>query len=95
MGFKKDVGRLQQWASGTARKVESAPLPVPAKETPVDPAFEKGCAGKEAYTSKKAADAAQLYREQQGVPGQGMVAYSCKFCRQWHLGHSKAPPPRS
>lgn len=90
MGFKKDVDRLQQWATGAARKVESVPLPIPSPETPVDLAFEKGCAGKEAYTSKKAADAAQLYREQQGVPGQGMVAYNCKFCRQWHLGHSKA-----
>jgi hypothetical protein len=90
MGFKKDVDRLQQWASGAARKVESAPLPFPAVEKPADPAFENGCAGKEAYPSKKAADSAQLFREQQGVPSQGMVAYNCKFCRQWHLGHSKA-----
>jgi hypothetical protein len=70
MGFKKDVDRLQEWASSAARKVESALLPVQTKEKPVDPAFENGCAGKEAFPSKKAADASQLYREQEGVPSQ-------------------------
>jgi hypothetical protein len=98
MGFRKDVERLRQWANGATRRQETPSLPVPVvKEAEVDPAlaaFDKGCAGKEAYSSRKAADAAQLYREQQGVPSQGMVAYPCRYCRSWHLGHPK-PPARS
>jgi hypothetical protein len=95
MGFRKDVERLRQWASGATSKQETPSIPVPAvKEAKVDPAFEHGCAGKEAYSSRKAADAAQLYREQQGLPSQGMVAYPCRYCRSWHLGHSK-PAARS
>jgi len=97
MSFRKDVDRLRQWASGATKKLEQSPLPVssgpasPSKAPRDEQAIEKGCAGKEAYPSKKAADAAQLYREQQGVPGQGMVAYYCRFCFHWHLGHSKPP----
>ncbi len=98
MSFKKDMDRLRLWANGSARKLEPAPLPTSGAvgdAAKVDPAFEFGCAGKEGYPSKKAADAAQVYREQQGVPGQGMVAYSCKFCRLWHLGHSRPPAQKT
>jgi len=95
MSFKKDVERLRQWASGAGSKLETPSLRFPGgKEVKVDPAFENGCAGKEAYSSRKTAEAAQLYREQQGVPSEGMVAYPCRFCRSWHRGHSK-PDARS
>ena len=93
MSFKKDVERLRQWAGGATKKLEPSSRVVPlAAEAPVNRAIEDGCAGKEAYPSKKAADAAQLYREQQGVPGQGMVAYCCRYCCSWHIGHSKPRP---
>ena len=95
MSFKKDVERLRQWASGATQRLESSPPVTPAaKGTPVNRAIEDGCAGKEAYPSKKAADAAQLYREQAGVPSQGMVAYCCRYCCSWHIGHSKPRPLR-
>lgn len=57
--------------------------------------FEKGrsCGGKRRFASEREAeDAAYLIRMQ---GGDELLAYRCRFCRAWHLGHGRAgqPPP--
>ena len=43
----------------------------------------KSCVGKHAYPSaKKAWQVAKRYKG-------GLSAYRCRFCGQWHIGHSR------
>lgn len=50
-------------------------------------------AGKESYEGAGEARAALRARKRQdGGGGNGVVAYSCKWCGGWHLGHPKNSP---
>ena len=91
--LKKNLGKLQAWASGQTKQLPPSQLPEtpPAgtgKKQPLDELYQAACAGKEKYPSKQAAGMAQVSREQSGVRGEGMTAYCCRFCGSWHLGHS-------
>lgn len=63
---------------------------LPAITTQADlEAFDRMCLGKEQYPSEAAAVAAikLLAKERSHKKGSTLVAYACRFCRQWHFGH--------
>jgi hypothetical protein len=45
----------------------------------------RACAGKRRFRSE--AEASQAARLVLLEYGEELVAYRCRFCRQWHLGH--------
>ncbi len=52
--------------------------------------FESMCAGKQAYPSESAADAALRLGQQERVirTCAGVQSYQCPFCEEWHFGHA-------
>lgn len=53
-------------------------------------AYDRGCFGKERHVSEAAALAAMEFRvrERLSRAGEGMCAYECQFCGEWHVGHA-------
>jgi len=61
-----------------------------------DPKFpgrpERTCTSKRAYGERAAWRAARVLRDAQG---EAVHAYSCPYCRRWHVGHEPYVRPTS
>ena len=53
------------------------------------PRYQASCEGKEAHPSEAGAWAAlKFYQADRALrTGDGLEAYKCDFCPDWHLGH--------